>query len=191
MNCTDSWQWRQKYISIAATAGRAGVYDATIALIDYLKNQGIPYAALEPIIAVQTAIVDADRGTASPIFVPSRKRKGGKPPVSDMQRAFEGKMAIVMECCVLHFRAAGHRPYIEPAAQLAKKMINEAAWQVEVTAHDLIELRKRIAQASVDSMDRVFVDKAFKSGLIKEHPLEVARFLLSYGGVNPLAKLSE
>lgn len=170
--------------------GREGVYDATNALLEYLTGQGIPYAALEPLIAVQTALVDADKGAASPIFAPNRKSTGGKPPVSDMQRAFEGKMAIVMECCVLHCCAAGVRPYVRPAAQLAAKMINESVWGVRVTARELEELRERIQQASAKSMDRAQVDIFFKSGLAKEHPLECAKFLLSEGLVNPPAKLS-
>lgn len=170
--------------------GREGVYDATRALMDYLANQGIPYAALEPLIAVQTAIVDADHGTANPIFTPSRTAKGGKPPVSDMQRAFEGKMGIVMECCVLHCKAEGKRPYVKPAAQLAAKLINES-WPVRVTARQMEELRERIQQASADSMDRAYVDAAFKSGLAKEYPLETAKFVLKNEGINPPAKLSE
>lgn len=170
--------------------GREGVYDATCALTAYLTSQGIPYAALEPLIAVQTAIVDADHGTASALFTPSRTPKGGKPPASDMQRAFEGKMAIVMECCVRHCKAEGKRPYIEPAAKLAAKMINESEWRVKVAARELVELRERIQQAGADSMDRVQVAIAFKSGLAKQYPLEWAKALLSQGLVNPPAKLS-
>jgi hypothetical protein len=170
--------------------GRQGVYEATCALMDYLTGQGIPFVALEPLIAVQAALVDADKGTASPIFSPSRKSAGGKPPVSDIQRAFEGKMAIVMECCVRHLRAAGARPYVGPAAQLAARMINESSWGEKVTARELEKLRARVQQASADSMDRVQVDAAFKSGLAKQRPLEWAKTLLSQGLVNPPAKLS-
>lgn len=170
--------------------GRQGVHDATCALVDYLASQGIPFPALEPLIAVQVAVVDADRGTASPIFDPNRKSAGGKPPVSDMRRAFDGKMAIVMECCVQHFRAAGARPYVGPAAQLAARMINASAWGVKVTARELEELRERIQQAGANSMDRAQVDIAFKSGVARERPLEWAKALLGEGLVNPPAKLS-
>ena len=170
--------------------GCQGVYDATCALMDYLTSQGIPFAALEPLIAVQVALVDANKGVASPIFSPNRKPKGGKPPASDMQRAFEGKMAIVMECCVQHFRAAGARPFVGPAAQLAAKMINASAWGVKVTARELEETRERIQQAGADSMDRAQVDIAFKSGVARKHPLEWATALLSEGLVNPPPKLS-
>jgi len=121
--------------------GREGVYDATNALVAYLTGQGIPYAALEPLIAVQTALVDAGRGAASPIFTPNRKSTGGKPPVSDMQRAFEGKKAVIMECCVRHCHKEGLRPYVGPAAKLAAKMINESDWGVKVTLRELVELR--------------------------------------------------
>lgn len=170
--------------------GRQGVYDAMDALVSYLTSQGIPYAALEPLIAVQTATVDADHGTISPIFTPSRKPQGGKPPASDMQLAFEGKMAIVMECCVRHCKAEGKRPYVEPAAQLAAKLINESSWPVRVNARRLVKLRQRIQQASADSMDRAQVDIAFKSGVARQHPLEWAKGFLNKGLGNPPPKLS-
>lgn len=171
--------------------GREGVYDATCALMDYLTGQGIPHAALEPLIAVQTAIVDADRGTISPIFAPVRKPKSGKPPMPDMQRAFEGRMAVVMECCVEHCRNAGKWPFVRPAAQLAEKLINESDWPVRVTARQLEKLRQRIQQSPAGSVDRAQVDASFRSGVAKSRPLEWAKALLSNASVNPPAKLSE
>ncbi|MFN0045217.1 MAG: hypothetical protein ACKVOS_01965 [Sphingorhabdus sp.] len=170
--------------------GREGVYATTEALLEYLKGQGIPDAALWPLIPVQTAIVDADRGTASRLFTPSRTRKGGKPPVSDMQRAFDGQKAIVMECCVEHFRNAKSRPYIRPAAQLAAKLINDSDWPVRVSARELEELRERISQSPKKSIDRAFVDAALKTATLKARPLEWAKALLNSDWVNPPSKNS-
>jgi hypothetical protein len=170
--------------------GREGVYDATGALIEYLVGQGVPYAALEPLVAVQTAIVDADRGTESPVFAPTRTTEGGKPPKSDMQLAFEGKLAIVMECCVQHCRTENMRPFVRPAAQMAAKLINESRWPVKVTARQLRKLRERISQSPKDSIDRACVETAFQSGVAQSHPLAYAKCLLEMEDVNPLAKLS-
>lgn len=170
--------------------GREGVRDATVALFEYLTGRGIPPAALEPIVAVQAAIDDANRGTASPIFRPRRMSVGGKPPASEMQRAFEAKLVIVMECCVRHYRAAKIRPLIRPAADLAAQLINRSEWPVTVTARQLEELRERIQQSSKDSIDRASVEMTFKSGLADSAPLEWAKALLAEGWVNPPAKLS-
>ncbi len=170
--------------------GREGVRDATVALFEYLTSRGIPPAALDPIIAVQAAIDDADRGTASPIFKPRRTSDGGKPPASDMQRAFDAKLAIVMECCVRHCRIARMRPYIRPAAVMAADLINKSDWPVKVTARRLEKLRERIQQSPKDSVDRASVNIAFRSGLADFAPLDWAKRLLAEGWVNPPAKVS-
>lgn len=170
--------------------GREGVRDATVALFDYLTSRGIPPAALEPIIAVQAAIDDADRGTASAVFKPRRMPRGGKPPASDMQRAFDAKLAIVMECCVRHYKTAKMRPYIRPAADLAADLIGKSDWPVKVTARQLEELRERIQQSPKNSVDRASVDIAFKSGLADFAPLDWAKALLAEDWVNPPAELS-
>ncbi len=170
--------------------GRQGVYDATCALIAFLTSQGIPFAALEPVIAVQTAIVDADRGTASPVFAPIRTPTSGKPPISDMQRAFDGKIATVMECCVHYCRAAGKWPFVRPAAQLAARLINNSDWPAKYSARELEELRERVWQ-SRNSMERSQVEIYLKSGVAKQYPLEFAKILLRSDWVNPPAKVSE
>lgn len=167
--------------------GREGIYDATVALFEYLTCRGIPPAALEPIIAIQTAIVDADRGAASPIFQPRRTPDGGKPPTSDMRRAFEAKLAIVMECCVRHCQAAKMRPFVGPAAELAANLINKSDWPVKVTARQLVKLRERIRQNPKESVDRATFDIAFNSGVADSSPLEWAKALLTEGWVNPPA----
>ena len=170
--------------------GREGIRDATVALFEYLTSRGIPPAALEHIVAIQAAIDDADRGIASPVFKPRRRSDGGKPPTPDMQLAFDGKLALVMECCVRHCRAAKMRPYVRPAANLAADLINKSDWAVKVTARQLEELRERIQQRSKGSVDRASVDMALKSGVTDFAPLEWAKALLADGEVNPPAKLS-
>lgn len=172
--------------------GRYGVYRAMSDLIKYLTSRGIPHATIRPIEAVMAAIVDADNGTASPIFEPTRTPKGGTPPKPVMQLEFEGKLAIVMECCVRHCRSEGMRPFIEPAARLAAKLINESTWPIHVTARELVELRERVQQRKKRfSPDRMEVDQAMSSEVARSKPLDWAKILLAHEWVNPLPKVSE
>ncbi|MEQ1498847.1 MAG: hypothetical protein ABL914_09300 [Novosphingobium sp.] len=172
--------------------GRYGVYRAMGDLIEYLTSRGIPHATIRPIEAVMAAIVDADNGAGSHIFEPSRTAKGGSPPKSVMQLEFEGKLAIVIECCVRHCRAEGKRPFVEPAARLAAKLINESTWPVHVTARDLVELRERVQQRKKGfSPDRMEVDQSMSSEVARSNPLDWAKILLAHEWVNPLPKVSE
>lgn len=172
--------------------GRYGVYRAMADLIEYLTSRGIPHAAIRPIEAVMAAIVDADNGTASPIFEPIRTPKGGTPRKSVMQLEFEGKLAIVIECCVRHCRAEGMRPYVEPASRLAAKLINESTWPIRVTARELVELRERVQQRGKGlSPDRMEVDQSLSSEVARSNPLAWAKILLEHEWVNPPPKVSE
>ncbi|HKC02829.1 MAG TPA: hypothetical protein VKC17_05945 [Sphingomicrobium sp.] len=171
--------------------GRYGVYRAMADLVDYFTSRGIPHAAIKPIEAVMAAIVDADNGVANPIFDPKREGSGGRPRKPVMQLAFEGQMGIVMECCVRHCRAQGQRPYVEPAAKQAAKLINASAWPVTVTAKQLVEIRERIQQSASNSPDRMEVDQSLSSEMSRVMPLDWAKLLLSHEWVNPPPKLSE
>jgi hypothetical protein len=170
--------------------GRAGVHYATVALFEYLTSRGIPPAALETITAIQTAIVDADRGTTSAIFRPTRRRGGGKPPGSDMERAFDGHIAAVMECCVRHCKAQGKRPYVRPASQMAAKLINESAWAKKITSKQLEKLRQRVNEGPKDLIDWQVRERHINMESAKRFPLEYARALLADSRINTPAKLS-
>lgn len=171
--------------------GRYGVYRSMSAVTEYLTSRGIPHATIAPLQAVLAAIIDADRGTESPIFKPTRKGKGGAPPKSVMELDFEGKQAIVVECCIRYRKAEGDRPFVRPGAQLAAKLINESAWGVKVTVRELEELRERVQQGDKNSPDRMEVDVSMSSEIACSHPLEWAKILLSHEWVNPRPKVSE
>lgn len=170
--------------------GRQGVFQAVTSLRDYLTSRGIPHVSIATLEAVAAAIVDADKGRASPIFAPTRSAEGGAPPKGSMQHDFESNLVAVMECCVRHFRAGGKRPFIEPAARLAVKLINESSWPVEVTAKQLVELRERAQQAAKDSPDRYALDEFLSGEPAHASPLEWAKVLLSHEWVNPLPRES-
>ena len=172
--------------------GRYGVFRAMRDLIGYLTSRGVPHATIRPLEAVMAAIVDADNGTASPIFEPTRTEKGGTPPKPVLQLEFEGKLAIVMECCVRHVRSEGRRPFVEPGAQLAAKLINESPWPTRVTPRELVELRERVQQRKKGiSPDRMEVDQSMSSEAARLRPLDWAKLLLAHEWVNPLPKISE
>lgn len=170
--------------------GRYGVYRAMADLIDYLTSRGIPRATLRPLEAVMAAIVDADDNVASAIFALAKTEGGGRPRKPVMQTAFEGQVAIVMECCVQHCRAQKMRPYIAPAAELAAMLIRESTWPTAITAKQLIEIRERIQQAPASSPDRREVEIMMDSDVAKARPLDWAKTLLAHQWVNPPPKLS-
>ena len=136
------------------------------------------------------AIVDADQGVDNPVFTPSREDDGGRPPKPFFQLEFEGKLAIVMECCVRHCRAQKMRPFVKPAADMAARLINASGWPVKVTAKQLTEIRERIQQSASNSLDRLAVDTSLSSRVAQALPLAWAEMMLSHEWVNPPPKLS-
>lgn len=170
--------------------GRAGVFKAVSDVIEYFSSRGIPHAALRPLEAVIAAIVDAEHGAENPVFTPIRDETGGRPPKPFFQIEFEGKLAIVMECCVRHCRAQKMRPYIKPAADMAARLINASSWPGPVTAKQLTEIRERIQQSPSSSLDRITVDSSLSSPTARALPLAWAEMILSNEWVNPPPKLS-
>ncbi|WP_298018302.1 hypothetical protein [uncultured Parasphingopyxis sp.] len=172
-------------------SGRTGVYRAMGYVMEYLTSRGIPPATLRPIEAVISAIVDAKRGTSSPIFEPTRVGKAGAPPKPISQLEFEGLVAVVVECCVRHCREEGQRPYVKPGVQLAARLINESDWPVQVTGREMEELRERVRQRkNRRSPDRIALDNMLASHVAQERPLDWARLLLVHQWVNPPPKNS-
>ena len=165
--------------------GRYGVYRAILDVVDYFADLGIPRAALKPLSSVAAAIVDADRGTDSPIFKPVRGPKSGKPPARVSQLEFEGHLVTITECCVRHCKMQGQWPFVEPGCILAAKMVNESKWPVHVTKGKLRELRERVQQSARTSPDRIFLEDTMSSEVAMAIPLEWARIILEHDWVGP------
>lgn len=170
--------------------GRIGVYRAMGYLIEYLTARGIPHATLQPLTAVMAAIVDAERGTESPIFKPTRNVKGGAPPKAVLRIEFEGKLATIVECCVLHCKSEGKRSYLMRGTQRAALLINESAWPERVTARELQKLLERVKEQDRISPDRMVYEISMSTEAARSNPLKYARSLLSHEWVNPVEKLS-
>ena len=170
--------------------GRNGVYRSMEYLIEYLTARGIPYATLQPLTAVMAAIVDAERGTESPIFKPTRNVKGGAPPKAVLRIEFEGKLATIVECCVRHCKSKGKRPYLKPGTQRAALLINKSAWPERVTARELQKLLERVKEQDRFSPDRMVYETSMSTEAARSNPLEYAKTLLSHEWVNPVKKLS-
>ena len=172
-------------------AGRYGVFSAVFDVIRYLRGLGIPAATMTPLYAIVEAIADADQGTESPIFKPDRIGTGGKPRTGYGQRWFDGRVAIVTECCVRHCRAQGMRPYVEPGCKMAADLINKSAWNVKTDATKLREIRERVQQSPADAPDRLASEESLSSEGALAHPLAWAKLLLSHDWVDPLPKATE
>lgn len=168
--------------------GRSGVFRAIIDVVDYFSNLGIPRATLAPLSAVAAAIVDADHGTASAIFRPSRGAKGGKPPAPIDHLEFEGILATITECCVRHCKAEGQRPAVGPGCVLAAKLVNESNWPITVTATRMRELRERVQQSARSAPERNFFEETTSSAVANARPLDWAKQLLVHPWVGPPPK---
>ena len=168
--------------------GRYGVYQAILDVVQYFDAVGIPRATLKPLSAVAAAIADADRGTESPIFKPDRGP--GKPPTSVGQLEFDGHLATITECCILHCKAEGMRPYVEKGCQMAASMIN-ARWGCEYSKAQLRELRERVQQKLRGSPDRILLDIAKSSEVAQRMPLAWAKSLLKHDWVAPPPKFPD
>lgn len=165
-------------------AGRLGVQQSIFAVAEYFVSQGIPYAALAPLSAVLEAIRDAERGRESPIFKKARKPRGGKAPTATGRLIFEGYLATVAGCCVLHCKKQKKWPFRAEAARLAKKLIEESSWPEKPGIDQLINLLERVPHAEKLSPDRVTFDLFMKQKMAQERPLEFAKALLLSPRVN-------
>ena len=170
--------------------GRTGVYRSMGYLFEYLKARGIPPATLQPLTVVMAAILDAERGTESPIFKPTRNVKGGAPPKAVLRIEFEGKLATIVECCVRHCKSEGKRPYLKPGTQHAALLIKKSAWPESLTARGLQKLLERVKEQDRFSPDRMVYETSMSTEAARSNPLEYAKRLLSHEWVNPVKKLS-
>ena len=159
--------------------GRAGTYRALIDVVEYFTSLGFPHATLLPIATAASAIVDAEDGVESKTFRPSRNSKGGKPRKAAQSQAFEGLLAVVTECCVLHLKAQGKREFLDEASQLAAKLVNESPLSIRVTAARMREVREAVKQ-STKGIARDAFDTQMAGTIIRHIPLEYAKSLVSH-----------
>ncbi len=162
--------------------GRAGTYRALTDVVTYFTSLGIPHATLLPIAAAAAAIVDAEDGVESRTFRPLRASKGGKPRKASQNQAFEGILAVVTECCVLHFKAQGRKDFLNEATRLAAKLVNESPLSMRVDAARMREVREAVRQ-SKGGLARDTYDIQMQSRAIPVMPLEVAKALVSHDWV--------
>lgn len=155
--------------------GRAGVSFALSAITDYLVSRGIPFASLEPMTALRAAFVDADAGTAPKLFE-VRRNAGGQRRGTE-QEVFEGMVAVIVDCCVAHFRNAGQRPYSEIAARHAAKLVNLSSVDGRAFSfREVQEIREKV-RSSRQGFSRQVFDELTSSALVKADPLKWAELL--------------
>lgn len=159
--------------------GRLGVYYSMIDIIGFFESQGIPHAALAPVSAVVEAIIDAERGRDSPIFKKATKPRGGKAPTAANKLIFDGHIAAVAYCCVLHCQNKKKWPFRDEAARLASDLIKDSSWPVAPKPLQLINLLERISQVEASRLDRSVFDELMKAAMAQQRPLEYAKALLA------------
>jgi hypothetical protein len=159
--------------------GRRGVFEAIDAMFRYFTSRGIPPAALEPLMAISGAIVDAGRGVSSPIFEPVRGP--GAPLTPVMELSFQGQLAVIAECCVRHRKAEGYRPYLEPGTILAARIVNKSKLPVTVTATEMREIREKVKQCkNSKSPEKIAYNELLSSRAAQEIPLAYAETLANH-----------
>lgn len=137
--------------------GRAGAWRALTAVIDALRTQGLPVAALLPLSDLAIAMHDADRGISTPLL--DVKRGRGKPPKSSRSSYADEFLAVIMECCVRIKREQGTASYLEAASRMAAKLVAEAQPKARVSTTRMREVREMVSQLKPgDPKRQVFDD---------------------------------
>jgi len=163
---------------------REGVWRALNDVINYLSSQGLPMATLQPLMAVTSAIVDADRGIESAIFKPAKK--SGRPPNSTSQIVNDQLLAVIAECCVRHERALGERDYLDRATRLAAQLVNSSKDGVRKTGAEMANVREKIRQLPANDTRRTLFDDFLDGRIVAEAPLAWARMLVEHEWIRTL-----
>lgn len=162
--------------------GRAGIFRAMGALLDYCSSQGIPRAALYPLQLVAGAIVDADRGVSTPAFRPDAKV--GRPPIPTFEITSRAHSAVVVECCVRHQRQQRVRAFKVEGARLARQLLRQASWNLDLEASQLTQLREEVTARPVGDPIRDEYERMMDSDITGSAPLAYAKTLIAHGWVN-------
>lgn len=170
--------------------GRAGIFRAMVALLDYCSGQGIPRATLYPLQLVAGAIFDADKGVATPAFRPDRKP--GRPTIPTFEITSRAHSAVVVECCIRHQRKEKVRACKVEGAKLARNLLRRASWNPDLGADQLAQLREEVSARPVGDPIRDEFDRMMDSEFVTAEPLAYAKSLIGHGWVNkpPAGSLS-
>jgi hypothetical protein len=159
--------------------GRLGAYNALLHAIDFFAGQGFPHAILKPLAGVAEAMIDVDRGASNPLLQQGRRAKTGAPPASIGQLVIEGQLAVITQCCVLHFKKEGKYPYVGPATVEAAKLVKKSNWPINPTPTNMREIRERVNRSvGSQSYDRIVFDILMNAENAKRAPLDFAKRLL-------------
>lgn len=162
--------------------GRKGMYEAAIAVMDYLAGQGIPRATLYPFQLVCSALVDAQRGVGTPAFEPTKT--GGRPPIASTEFLPRAHRVVVVECCILQKKQDGAKAYKVEGAELAAELLRRAGWKPDHTGTQLLHLREEVTARAPDDPIRQNYEFFMDSPLARARPLDWAQMLLTHGFVN-------
>lgn len=162
--------------------GRSGIFRAMSALLDFCSGQGIPRAALYPLQLVAGAIVDADRGVATPAFCADSR--GGRPPIPTYEITHRAHRAVIVECCIQQKRLDGVRAFKREGAEEAVRLLRQAGWQSTLSSSQLIQLREEVTARPAGDPIRDEFDRMMESDSARVAPIVYAKVLLGHGWVN-------
>lgn len=158
--------------------GQVGTRSAMEAIIDYFVSVGIARNALKPLMNVICALDEAKMGIHNPTFKEMKTGHRGRRR-GDQDRALEGLLAAVTECCFLHCKGQGGA-YAETAGRLAEKMVRESALGMKPSPswQRLITLREQVTAREAASTERQAYDRLVPI-LEGVEPLEFAKSVLA------------
>ena len=159
--------------------GRVGTYRAVLDVVEYFVSLGIPHATLLPLASVASALVDADNGIESKTFSVG-KRASGAPKKATQQLELEGILAVIMECCVRHLKPQLGRKFLQPASELAAKIVNKSPLSIEVSATQMREIRESVAADAHDSIRQMVFREHMTTTAAKDSPMLFATTLASH-----------
>lgn len=160
-------------------SGRTGGYRAIIEVIQYLSSQGFPPGALSPLMGIAAAFCDADEGVQPPMFKPNRRH--GAPPKPKEIGEFEQYLAVIVECCIRHYRdRVKAYPFKADALREAARLIQQSRHKLKISTRRLEEIRERVRQVTSGSFDRALFDDHVSAATRIGDPLSYASRLIDH-----------
>lgn len=162
--------------------GKAGIFRAMCAVMDFLETQGIPRATMYPFFVVAHAIVDADRGVLTKAFAPASIK--GRPPVPMLEAAHRAQTAVIVECCIRQKKIDGAKAYKKEGLRDAKSILRKCGWGDRSEA-ELAQTREDVTGRPSGDPIRDEFERMLESSFVASNPQGYAKVLAAHGFINP------
>jgi hypothetical protein len=125
---------------------------ALLSVTNYLVDQGFKQATLLPLLHVEQAITEIQRGRSDPLFKPNRSESGGTPPRSHKRLESDGMIAYMAELWIEDCKGDGRIQNVV-LRECAKKL--KGPYFGTLTAVQLKKAREAARGESKDHPTRV------------------------------------